>query len=225
MPSIAVDGYICTARRTVRARCWYCWVARWQASCESARRPGPQLLGVAHCPDVGDPVVCDVEREHRDGDAVLLGCQAGLAVDRALQHRHVAGCSGRQLGQVARDLLGAFSYAQGQDQDQRQNAASLREGRCGSPEDNPVNNPASEPCPTIVEEVLGAAFCVPAWQSGWCPNGWSFRVACNRQGGVTVQRVTGLEMPWTRQRSPTHQCLGASPGRRLVAAGRAGCHH
>jgi len=34
-----------------------------------------------------DPVACDVERVHRHGDAVALGDQAGLAVDRALQDR------------------------------------------------------------------------------------------------------------------------------------------
>src|SRR5207253_9048364 len=36
----------------------------------SARRPGPELLGVPYCPDVLDPVACDAEREHRHGDAV-----------------------------------------------------------------------------------------------------------------------------------------------------------
>src|SRR2546430_8242586 len=46
----------------------------------SARRPGTELLGVAYCPDVLDPVAHDVEREHRHGDAVLLSHQAGLAV-------------------------------------------------------------------------------------------------------------------------------------------------
>ena len=58
----------------------------------SACRPGPELVGVAYGPDVLDPVACDVEREHRHGDAVLLGHQAGLAVDRAFQERQVAGC-------------------------------------------------------------------------------------------------------------------------------------
>src|ERR1700692_4900304 len=51
----------------------------------SARRPGPEFLGVAHDPDVLDPATCDVEGEHCHGDAVLLGQQAGLAVDRAFQ--------------------------------------------------------------------------------------------------------------------------------------------
>src|SRR6266566_4009685 len=49
------------------------------------------------------------------------------------------------------DTRSTVSSAQGQDQDQRQDTASLREGRCGSPEDNPVNNPVSEPPPTMVE--------------------------------------------------------------------------
>src|SRR5512133_878050 len=47
----------------------------------SARRPGPELVGVAHGPDVGDPVAYHVEREHRHGDAVSLSYQTGLAVD------------------------------------------------------------------------------------------------------------------------------------------------
>src|SRR5258708_25103027 len=50
----------------------------------SACRPGPELVGVSYCPDVRDPVGCGVEREHRHGDAVLLGPPARLAVDRAL---------------------------------------------------------------------------------------------------------------------------------------------
>jgi len=57
--------------------------------------------------------------------------------------------SSRQPGPAVRrqDTRSAVSYAQGQDQDQRQDATSLREVRCGSPEDNPVNNPASQPSP------------------------------------------------------------------------------
>src|SRR5262245_42615362 len=51
----------------------------------SVRRPGPELLGVEHRPDVLDPVACHVEGQHRRGDAVLLSDQARLAVDRALQ--------------------------------------------------------------------------------------------------------------------------------------------
>jgi hypothetical protein len=57
----------------------------------SARRPRPELPGVAYCPDVGDPAACDVECEDGHGDAVLLSDQAGLAVDGALQEPHVAG--------------------------------------------------------------------------------------------------------------------------------------
>jgi len=67
----------------------------------SARRPGPEFVGVAYCPDAGDPVACDLEREHRHGDAVLPGYQAGLAVDRALQDRHVAGCPGGEVDDIA----------------------------------------------------------------------------------------------------------------------------
>src|SRR5438874_5935448 len=52
--------------------------------------------------------VCDLERVYRTGDAVQLSDQAGLAVDRALQEPHVAGCSGGEVGQVAGDLLAAF---------------------------------------------------------------------------------------------------------------------
>jgi hypothetical protein len=43
-----------------------------------------EFLGVPNDPDVPDPVACDVEREHRDGDPVLLSDQAGLTVDRTL---------------------------------------------------------------------------------------------------------------------------------------------
>ncbi len=50
----------------------------------SARRPGPEFAGVAYCPDVLDLVAGDVEREHGHSDAVLLGHQAGLAVDHPL---------------------------------------------------------------------------------------------------------------------------------------------
>jgi hypothetical protein len=60
---------------------------------------------------VPDPPVCDLEREHRHGDAVLLGDQAGLAVDRALQDRQ-AGWPAGEVGQVARDLLAALDRAQ-----------------------------------------------------------------------------------------------------------------
>ena len=40
-------------------------------------------------------------------DAVLLGDQAGLAGDRALQEGQFAGCSAGDIDQVARDLLAA----------------------------------------------------------------------------------------------------------------------
>ena len=63
----------------------------------SSRGPGPELVGVADCPDVLDPVARDVEGEHRHGDAVLLGDQAGLAVDRALEERQ-AGCPAGDVG-------------------------------------------------------------------------------------------------------------------------------
>ncbi len=74
----------------------------------SAGGPGPELAGVEYCPDAGDPAGCDLERVHRHGDAVLLGHQARLAVDRALQEPHVAGCYAGEIGQVARDPLAAF---------------------------------------------------------------------------------------------------------------------
>src|SRR5207248_5020098 len=74
----------------------------------SARRPGPELIGVAYRPDVRDLVVRDLEREHGHGDTVLLGHQAGLAVDRALQDRQAAGYPAGEVGQVAGHLLAAF---------------------------------------------------------------------------------------------------------------------
>src|SRR5436190_20975394 len=46
-----------------------------------ARRPGPELVGVEYRPDVLDLVACDVEGQHRHGDAVQLSDQAGPAVD------------------------------------------------------------------------------------------------------------------------------------------------
>ena len=86
------------------------WVAsdsestRWWGDVRaSACRPGPELVGVAYCPDVLDPVSCNVERVYRHDDAVLLDHQAGLAVDRAFQDRQ----GGRPIGEVdagARDL-------------------------------------------------------------------------------------------------------------------------
>src|SRR5258708_20650398 len=78
--------------------------ARWQGDAGSARRPGPELVGVAYGPDVLDPVASDVEREHRHGDAVLLSHQTGLTVDRTLQERHVAGCPAGEIADIARAI-------------------------------------------------------------------------------------------------------------------------
>src|SRR6516165_6379880 len=69
--------------------------------------PWPELLRVAYGPDMADLVACDIEREHRHGDAVLLAHQAGLAVDRALHDRQ-AECPVGEADQIARDLLVAF---------------------------------------------------------------------------------------------------------------------
>jgi hypothetical protein len=55
---------------------------------------------------------CDVEGEHRHGDAVLLSHQARLPVDRALQDHHVTGSPAGEIDQVARDLPGAFDRAE-----------------------------------------------------------------------------------------------------------------
>jgi hypothetical protein len=57
-----------------------------------------------------DPVAEDLEREHCYGDAVLLGDQARLAVDRTLQERQ-SGCDAGDFGAGARDLLAAFDRA------------------------------------------------------------------------------------------------------------------
>jgi hypothetical protein len=78
----------------------------------SARRPAAELLRVAYYPDVLDPVACEAEREHRDGGAVLLGCQARLAVDRAFQEGHVAGRTVGDFDPGAGDLLAAFDGVQ-----------------------------------------------------------------------------------------------------------------
>src|SRR5215475_7284991 len=56
-----------------------------------AGRPGAQLAGVQHGPDVLDPAVGDVERQHGDGDAIELSDQAGPAADGALQDGHAGG--------------------------------------------------------------------------------------------------------------------------------------
>jgi hypothetical protein len=59
-----------------------------------------------------DPVACDLEREHRHGDAVLLSHQTWLAVDRAFQERHVAGRPVGDFDPGACDLLAAFDGVQ-----------------------------------------------------------------------------------------------------------------
>jgi hypothetical protein len=59
-----------------------------------------------------DLLACDVEREHRHGDAVLLSDQAGLAVDCAFQERPVAGRPVGDFDPGARDLLAAFDRTQ-----------------------------------------------------------------------------------------------------------------
>src|SRR5829696_6189119 len=78
--------------------------ARMRPSSPGAR-PWPQLLRVAHRPDARDPVARELEREHGDGDAVLLADQAGLAVDRTLQDGE-AGCGPADPDAGARDRLG-----------------------------------------------------------------------------------------------------------------------
>src|SRR5207248_6160131 len=60
-----------------------------------------------------DPVVCDFERVHADGDAVQLSDQPGLAVDRALQDRQAGRCPAGEINDIARDLLAAFDRAGG----------------------------------------------------------------------------------------------------------------
>jgi hypothetical protein len=59
-----------------------------------------------------DPVAGEVEREDRHCDAALLSDQAGLAVDRALEERHVARRAAGEFYPGARDLLAAFDGAQ-----------------------------------------------------------------------------------------------------------------
>jgi hypothetical protein len=71
----------------------------------SASRPGPEFVGIADGPDVLDFLACEVEREHRGGDAVVLGHQARLAVDGALEERQ-AGFPAGDARVEAGDLLG-----------------------------------------------------------------------------------------------------------------------
>jgi hypothetical protein len=77
----------------------------------SASRPRPELLRVAYCPDVLDPVAGDVERDHYHGDAILLSRQAGLTVDGTFQDRQV-GCPAGDIDDGARDRLAAFDGAE-----------------------------------------------------------------------------------------------------------------
>jgi hypothetical protein len=58
-----------------------------------------------------DPVACDVERDHRHGDAILLNHQTRLTVDRTLQESQL-GCRAGDLEDGARDLLAAFDRAE-----------------------------------------------------------------------------------------------------------------
>jgi hypothetical protein len=83
------------------------------------------VLRVVYGPDMPDPVAGDLEREHRYGDAVLRGDQAGLSVDRALQDRQV-GCGAGDFGAGARDLLAVFDRALG---DRADEAAGVGDDR------------------------------------------------------------------------------------------------
>jgi hypothetical protein len=58
------------------------------------------------------PVACDVECEHRHGDAVLLSNQPGLAVYRAFQERGVAGRTVGDFDPGACDLLARLDRGQ-----------------------------------------------------------------------------------------------------------------
>jgi len=59
-----------------------------------------------------DLVARDVEGEHRDGDAVVLSYQAGLAVHGAVQECHSGGRPVGQFDPGAGDLLAAFDGVQ-----------------------------------------------------------------------------------------------------------------
>ncbi len=78
-----------------------------------ARQPVVQgrSFGVPYYPDALDPVARDVARQHRHGDAIKLGHQTGLTVDRTLQDRQV-GCPAGELDEGARDLFAAFYWAE-----------------------------------------------------------------------------------------------------------------
>ena len=59
-----------------------------------------------------DPVTCDVEREHRHGDAILLSHQTGPNVDSTLQNRQVR-CPVGDIKDGVRDLLAAVADSRG----------------------------------------------------------------------------------------------------------------
>ena len=72
-----------------------------------------------------------VEREHRHGDAVLLGHQAGLAVDRALQERRAV-ARRRRSRRGTGDLLAALDRVQERDwPGRRRRRSPWRRGRAG----------------------------------------------------------------------------------------------
>jgi hypothetical protein len=99
---------------------------RLRRACPSARSPRTELVGVAYDPDALDPVAGDIEREYRHDCAVLLSHQAGLAVDRALEKRRVAGRAVGEFDPSARDLFVAFDGVQ-----EGQGEAAAVGGRCG----------------------------------------------------------------------------------------------
>ena len=61
---------------------------------------------------MADVIAGDVEGEHGDGGAVVLGNQAGLAVDSAFEDGQ-GWSAGGEVGQVAGGLLGALDRVQG----------------------------------------------------------------------------------------------------------------
>jgi hypothetical protein len=72
----------------------------------------------------------------------------GQAPTRSRTSRPAVAASSRRPrpgGSAAGHAVHAVSYAQGQDRGRRQDATSLREGCCGSPEDNPVDTPRPNP--------------------------------------------------------------------------------
>jgi MFS family permease len=107
--------------------------------CGSARGPRAELVGVEDAPDVGDLVARDLERHHHHGHAVQLGHQAGLTVDRALEHGHVRYRTG-PFDIEARDFLGAFDRVQ----DGRDHSAAVagRRGVRGQQADEGVDVPS-----------------------------------------------------------------------------------